>query len=370
MENNVISIRSETVRAFLPEELHDGGRIDLHELSLYAKVAMEGSEQSLKAAENIADGNAITRWWNSGEMQKHIIQSITYLGGISKVNLGLSAICNDLAAANLENAQRIDQNHVFLNQQLRQVQQLTGELLDHLRRPREPSLLENLAPLLSSNKPTGKEDVQAWLRTLTEEIDLQYLVLQENLDQLTKKNNDSVQSISQFRTDISRFNDYFLSQNKEIIQEIELISSRFTTDVSELAQRVTSKDSAIQKSLGDISNKLTTIASDLGQRVDKVEVDIRNSKKDLGDALMTLHQQLIKHRSDLRAAIQVEQTNREDLKVSILAKIEKSESAFRVTIGELNQHLLKRILQVAGGLLIFQIFGLGYLAVKVGLLKF
>ena len=196
MSNNVITIRKETAQSFLPADMQRRGAIDLHELSKLAKDAMEGSELSLAAATAIANGNVISRLWNSGEMQQHIIQSISYLGDISKVNLGLSAICNDLAAANLEHASRIDRNNYATNQQLNQVQQLTEEILAHLRKPREPALLDRLLPALSKSNLADQDAMRGWLRTLTEEIDLQYAVLQENLDKLSRQNDNTVESVT------------------------------------------------------------------------------------------------------------------------------------------------------------------------------
>lgn len=168
MSSNEITIREETAQNFLPADMRMRGAIDLHELSKLAKEAMEGSERSLKAAGVIAGSNVITRLWNAGDMQKQIIQSISYLGEISKVNLLLSAICNDLAAANLEHASHIDKNHHATNQQLNQVQQLIGELLAHLRKPRQPALLDGLLPALAEANPADQDAMRIWLRTLTE----------------------------------------------------------------------------------------------------------------------------------------------------------------------------------------------------------
>jgi hypothetical protein len=337
MAANVITIRKETAQDFLPAEMHRRGAIDLRELSKLAKEAMEGSELSLAAATEIADGNFISRLWNSGEMQKHIIQSISYLGDISKVNLGLSAICNDLAAANLEHASRIDKNHHATNQQLNQVQQLTGELLAHLRRPREPALLDRLLPALSKANPADQDEMRGWLRTLTEEIDLQYVVLQENLDKLSKESDRLAESVKRFSAEIAMLSESLTSQKAEAIQQLGLLSNRLTASMSESAQRA-----------------------------DKTDATIRKSHEVLAAALTTLNQQLARYQSEFQTAIQSEQASREAMLQSVLSLIKQREGAIRTTIGELNQHLLKRMLWGASGIVVLQILGLGFLAFKMG----
>ena len=340
MSNNVITIRKETAQSFLPADMHKRGAIDLHELSKLAKKAMEGSERSLAAATDIADGNFISRLWNSGDMQKHIIQSISYLGDISKVNLGLSAICNDLAAANLEHASRIDKNHHATNQQLNQVQQLTAELLTHLRKPREPALLDRLLPALSKTNPADQDAIRGWLRTLTEEIDLQYAVLQENLNKLSQQNDNTVESVARFRVEIALLREALTNQRADAVQQLGLFSSRLSASVS-----------------------------DLTQRADRTDATIRKSHEVLAAALTTLNHQLARNQTEFQNAIQSEHASRDAMQQAILSLIKQREGAVRTTIGELNQHLLKRMLWGAGGIVVLQVLGFGFLAFKMGLFK-
>lgn len=340
MATNVITIRKETAQDFLPAEMHIGGAIDLQALADLAKVAIEGSDTSLMAANAIADGGWWDRFFNSGAMQRHVIQSITHIRDISKVNLGLSAICNDLAAANLEHASRIDRNHHATNQQLRQVQQLTGELLAHLRRPREPALLDRLLPALSKTNPAAQDEIQGWLRTLTEEIDLQYGVLQENLDKLCRQNDHSVESVNRFSAEIAMFSESLANQKADAIQQLGLLSSRLTGGLSEFSQRA-----------------------------DKTDGIIRKSHEVLAAALTTLNQQLARHQSEFQTAIQVEHASRDAMQQSVISLIKQREDAIRTTIGELNQHLLKRMLLGAGGIVALQILGFGFLALKMGVFK-
>ncbi len=364
MSNNVITIRKETAQNFLPADMHRRGEIDLHELSKLAKVAMEGSELSLAAAKDIADGNFFSRLWNSEEMQKHIIQSISYLSDISKVNLGLSAICNDLAAANLEHASRIDANHHATNQQLNQIQQLTGELLLHLRRAREPALLDWLLPALTKANPQDQDEIRGWLRTLTEKIDLQYVVLQENLDKLSRQNDNTVESVTRFRVEIAALSESLKNQKSDAIQQMGLLSNRVTASEIESGQ-LADKAAMIVKELRQLTSRLTASVTESAQRAET----IRKSLGVLAAAMTTLKLQLARHQSDFQTAFQAEQTSRKAMEQAVVSLIKQREGAIRTTIGELNTHLLKRMLWGVGGILALQILGFGFLAFKMGLFR-
>lgn len=340
MSKNVITVSGKTAQAFLPADRPGGGQIDLGELAAIAKTAMDGSDRSLQAAQAIADGGWLDRFLHSGDMQRHVIESITYIRDISKVNLGLSAICNDLAAANLEHASRIDKNHHATNQQLSKVQQLTGELLEHLRQPRQPGLLERLLPALTKINPADQKEIQGWLRTLTEEIDLQYAVLQENLDKLVIQNDHAAESISRASAEVTALHEVMTTQKAAVSQQIEKLTSSLTASVSET-----------------------------GQRADKTDAAVRKSHEVLAAALVTLNQQVTRHKSEFQAAVQLERTSREAMQQSVLSLIKQREGAIRTTVGELNQHLLKRMLFGAGGIVAVQILGFGFLAFKMGLFQ-
>lgn len=343
MSKNVITVSGKTAQAFLPSDRPGGGQIDLGELASIAKTAMDGSDRSLQAAQAIADGGWLDRFLHSGDMQRHVIESITYIRDISKVNLGLSAICNDLAAANLEHASRIDKNHHSTNQQLSQIQQQTGELLAHLRRVREPGLLERLLPALSKTNLAGQDEIRGWLQKLTEEIDLQYVVLQENLDKLTGQNTRTTDWLNRLDDEIAMLDESLTNQKKDTSQQMGLLSGRLTVGFSESSQRAEKTDAALRKSHEVLAAALTT--------------------------LTTLNQQLTRHKAEFQTAIQAEQTSRGTMHQSVLSLVQQREGEIRKTIGELNQHLLKRMLWGAGCILIFQILAFGFLAFKMGLFK-
>lgn len=380
MSNNVITIRKETAKAFFPAGGQWSGEVDVDVLAKLANAAMAGSARSLAAAGDIADSNAISRWWNSGDMQKHMIQAISHLGEMSAVNLGLSAICTDLAAANLEHASRIDKNHHATNQQLNQVQQLTAELLAHLRKPREPALLDRLLPALSKANPADQDAMRGWLRTLTEEIDLQYAVLQENLDKLALQNDFAVESVNRFRAEIASFSEALVNQKADALQQCGLLSSRLTASVADLGQKTENTAIAIRQTrealFADIENqvKLLRTQFQLGitQAEDKIlsaEAAARVSSSELDKKISGLTRELTKRHSEMANALNSEKEARESTQKALVKFIKDREGVIRTTIGELNQHLLKRMLWGAGGIVVLQIIGFGFLALKMGLFK-
>ncbi len=368
MANNVITIRKETAQAFFPAEVEWSGEIDVGELAELAKAAVAGSAHSLAAAQDIADGNVISRLWNSGDMQRHIIKSITHLSDISKVNLGLSAICNDLAAANLEHASRIDRNHHTTNQQLSQIQAMTEELLNHLRKPREPALLDRLLPALSKSNLQDQDEIRGWLRTLTEEIDLQYVVLQENLDKVSQKNDHSVESVTRFRTEITSLSASMENQQSDAVRQMRLLSSRLTTNEIASGQLADKATKTVQE-VKQLTDRLTASVTASTLRADKTDATVRKSHEVLSAALTALNQQLARHQHAFQTAIESEQANREAMQQSVVSFVKQREGAIRTTIGEVNKHLLKRMLWGATVVIVFQILGFGFLAFKMGLFR-
>ncbi len=378
MSNTVITIRKETARSFLPADMHKRGAIDLHELSKLAREALDGSKQSLAAAQGIADGGFISRVWNAGQMQQHIIQSISYLGDISKVNLGLSAICNDLATANLEHASRIDKNHHTTNQQLNQVQQLTEELLAHLRRPREAALLEGLIPALSKVNPQDQDEIRGWLRTLTDEIDLQYVVLQENLEKLSQQNDNTVEAVTRFRTEIKALSEELTSQKANAVQQLGLISSRLSTSLADIDRKTDRTFVTICQSHEALSvsveNRVNLLAADFkndlsqtAERIRSIETATGAADTELARKISGLTREMTKRHSETVNAIRIEKEARQVMQKALVKFVKDREDSIRTTIGDLNRHLLKRMLIGAGVITTFQILGFGFLAFKMGL---
>lgn len=78
--------------------------------------------------------------------------------------------------------------------------------------------------------------------------DLQYAVLQENLDKLTKQSDHSVESVNRFSAEIALLSESLTNQKADAIQQLGLLSSRLTASVSESGQRADKADAAIRKS--------------------------------------------------------------------------------------------------------------------------
>ncbi len=226
--SNSVSITKETAKEFLPTELHKVRSIDLKELAARARDAIEGSERSLEVAGDIANSNFLARLWNSGAFAQNVVESIGYIRDISQVNLALSAVCNDLAAANLLHAQKIDANHRETSQQLQDVQQLTGALLEHLRVARDSALLQPIAQGLGQIDATDKDELNGWLQSFSEAIDFQYLTLQEKVKQLVQQSSVSTEEFQSIRHELSRLSDANQNQHSHT-ERIEAELKRVST---------------------------------------------------------------------------------------------------------------------------------------------
>ncbi len=347
MADNEIVIRKEIPDEFLPEEILDHGKIDLQKLSLLARKAMEGSKLSLNDATNIADSNIVSRWWNSGDMQKQIIKSISCLSDLSKVNLGLSAICNDLAAANLRHAQHIDSNQSATDQQLIQIQKSTSELLDYLRKPRDPGLLDRLLPALTKVKLTEHDDVKGWLKQLSENIDLQYLNIEEKIEKITLHSNELSTHIDELSTHIDSING----------------------QITSLTQSINSQATSLNKRIDHSFTAIETYEKNLKQIIVDVETNARLANTELESKLSAITREMTKRHAEVVGALRTEKNTREEMQKALVKFIEKRENEVRKTIAELNRHLLNRMLMIGSGIVIIQALSFGLLAYKIGLFK-
>lgn len=338
----LVTVKPEVAKAFLPKDMHKNGVIDLTALAAVANDAIVGSEESLVAAQAILNDGLLSRWINSGEMQRHVIQAITHIRDISKVNLGLSAICNDLAMANLEHARRIDANHHATNTGLNEVKTLTSDLLEHLRRPREQSLLDSLMPALGSTNLADHDAMRGWLRSLSEAIDLQYSSLQVNVKLLTEQQAPFAEWVDRVNAEVSSLDASvrrsLQDQTAESVRQLGLLSLR----LEESLQQATSQ-------------------------TNRVESLFRTSHNKLGDGLTKLNLHLNKLEAEVKIAIGAERASRDLMKEELSDMVIQREGAIRRTISELNQHLLKRMLWAAGALLILQVAGFAFLSIKMGL---
>lgn len=425
-KSNVIAITDKTAKDFLLEELQKGG-VDLGQLAATARKAIEGSDVSLKVAGDIANRGWLARLWNSGEFAKHVVESIGHIRDISKVNLALSAVCNDLAATNLIHAQRIDANHLETSQQLQQVQELTSALLEHLRTACESSLLQPIALALADVDTGDKDALHGWLNSFSEAIDQQYAALQENLQQLTQQQASTSQEVVRFSTELSSLNAVQETQKSDRTRtqsELTRLNNALQTQQSREAatlkegKRVaaalteqqkqeernrlelerfgitlqTHKDAAagtktklaqLDDRLHDLedlqerstrqqallNSQINDYAERAAQHSKMVDATVRQSHEKLGAALTLLNTRLETYESHSKHSLDAERKAREEQDASIRQTLDHLDHAMRRTISALNRHWLKRLFWVAGSLLLVQVAGFAYLSVHIGLWK-
>lgn len=108
MIESEIIIRQETAGRFGVS--NSNGRVDLAELAADASRALRESDEALDRVRAIDGENWVVKWLNSGEIRAEMVRAIEHIRTIARVNVALSAICNDLAASNLEHAKTLCAN--------------------------------------------------------------------------------------------------------------------------------------------------------------------------------------------------------------------------------------------------------------------
>ena len=370
--SNSVSITKETAKEFLPTELHKVRSIDLKELAARARDAIEGSERSLEVAGDIANSNFLARLWNSGAFAQNVVESIGYIRDISQVNLALSAVCNDLAAANLLHAQKIDANHRETSQQLQDVQQLTGALLEHLRVARDSALLQPIAQGLGQIDATDKDELNGWLQSFSEAIDFQYLTLQEKVKQLVQQSSVSTEEFQSIRHELSRLSDANQNQHSHT-ERIEAELKRMSTEefqsvrheLSRLSdanqnqhshtERIEAELKRVEKGLQHLNTEYALQKDLAAQRIQAFDATLRQSHTKLGDGLIELSERLELASRSLAA----ERNAREESHLSILETFGQREAALRSTI-------IKRLFWSGGVFLLLQAGAFAYFIAQIG----
>ena len=370
--SNSVSITKETAKEFLPTELHKVRSIDLKELAARARDAIEGSERSLEVAGDIANSNFLARLWNSGAFAQNVVESIGYIRDISQVNLALSAVCNDLAAANLLHAQKIDANHRETSQQLQDVQQLTGALLEHLRVARDSALLQPIVQGLGQIDATDKDELNGWLQSFSEAIDFQYLTLQEKVKQLVQQSSVSTEEFQSIRHELSRLSDANQNQHSHT-ERIEAELKRVSTEefqsvrheLSRLSdanqnqhshtERIEAELKRVEKGLQHLNTEYALQKDLAAQRIQAFDATLRQSHTKLGDGLIELSERLELASRSLAA----ERNAREESHLSILETFGQREAALRSTI-------IKRLFWSGGVFLLLQAGAFAYFIAQIG----
>ena len=330
------------------------------------------SERSLEVAGDIANSNFLARLWNSGAFAQNVVESIGYIRDISQVNLALSAVCNDLAAANLLHAQKIDANHRETSQQLQDVQQLTGALLEHLRVARDSALLQPIAQGLGQIDATDKDELNGWLQSFSEAIDFQYLTLQEKVNQLVQQSSVSTEEFQSIRHELSRLSDANQNQHSHT-ERIEAELKRVSTEefqsvrheLSRLSdanqnqhshtERIEAELKRVEKGLQHLNTEYALQKDLAAQRIQAFDATLRQSHTKLGDGLIELSERLELASRSLAA----ERNAREESHLSILETFGQREAALRSTI-------IKRLFWSGGVFLLLQAGAFAYFIAQIG----
>jgi len=344
-----VPIARETAKEFLPKELRNSRSIDLSELAANARKAIAGSEKSLEVAGDIANSNWLARLWSSGQFAQNVVESIGYIRDISKVNLALSAICNDLASANLLHAEKIDANHREISLQLEAVKQLTGELIEHLRVTRDSVLLQPIVQGLGQIDAADRDALQGWLRSFSEAIDLQYQGLQDEIKNISQQTAASTETSQKAQEKIEQV----------YAAHLNLVgrADRIATEFKRLEEAQRNQDSEHARQLVLFGSEVSNQRHWVEQRFQAFEASLSRSNEKLSEGLNQLNERL----GAISRSLTAECKTREEQDASILEKMRQGDSALRSTISALNAHWVKRLMWVGGGLLLLQVIMFAYL---------
>lgn len=108
----------------LPPAMKAGQAIDMNGLMQAAHDALELTRSAVGRAQAITDQNAFVRLWKSKEFQRDVIQAVQGIGELARINLALSAVCSDLAAANLRHAEQQNRTQHVIAGHLQTIEQL------------------------------------------------------------------------------------------------------------------------------------------------------------------------------------------------------------------------------------------------------
>jgi hypothetical protein len=240
-----IQIQDLAAREWLPQDLvTSDGMIDLRVLVERARAASDASEAALADANGIAQGNLLSRVWNSGEFQRHVILAIAGMGELSKVNLALTAICNDLATENQALSRGLDQQQRGVSADAHATLQLTQLLLQRLDE-------RSTALVRSDETPTPVGTTHVALQALEQRVDDAVVQTQRSLAGL----DDRLGPIEKRTHDLGIRTD-------EINREVTNLVNRANLDKHCIAD--------MRRALQTLSDESKTTLSSLRQTLDDV----------------------------------------------------------------------------------------------------
>lgn len=335
MSDGLVRVRQSTAETFLPPDYRSGGKIDLKALAKVASDAMRGSDESLQQAQRLINKGKFSQWWNNGEIQKNFVESIRHVRDLSKVNLALSAICNDLAAENLEQAKRIDANHRETFTSLEQIKELTTELLAHLKGAEGSSVSGQASP----DDVEGKKSTMQRLAHLERQVARHCADSSAEFERLRERHSEIAGLMALVKGAVSAAEETLERYRSDSLRQTSSQSGRLTDLESKLAEET----EATHQRLSELHARIALAAGTLGARM----VDVVEEAK-----------------SGLRA----ESEARAGMQKALLALLERQESDWRKRLLRERRQGRTALKRVGGILLALQGAAFVFLAVKAGVI--
>ncbi|MDM0117542.1 hypothetical protein QTI66_36125 [Variovorax sp. J22R133] len=309
---------------WMPAEFVKKGAVDMAHVARLAGDAVKGCDQALAEANAITQGNVVTQIWNFTALQQKFVEAIGHIRDISKVNLVLTAVCNDLASTNLDLARRMDRHQEDLGAGVRQAEELTQELLEVVRERQIITVAKSGGT--SASKSGGDIDIP-------QPDTMQQALLAIN------------------------------SQCATLARKLEAWGLQSQQEQAHLSARITGLEAG-QANAGAEAKRLADRLVDQDRRMAKGQEEFQAQ---LHHNTVDVRQRQASHAREQAQQLAVERDERQAAHSIALEQIRKFQQLFGERLGALNRHLLRRMAWMSGGLLLAQVAAFAYLAAKIGL---
>jgi len=339
MSDTVIVVRPETADRFGLTEVD--GKVDLARLASEASRALKESDEALARAREITDGNWIAQWFQSGEMHRQVIGAIGHIRTIAQVNVALSAICNDLAARNLEDARVLGRNQDRTAQRLNELHRAVDDVLGLLAKSSDPPTTPDLGR-------TGRESCAGDCAGSASDVRLFRRQFEEQHRKLLKIGEKVEADAEEFRgfaaeirSDVTELRDRTRATQEGVARRVDACEQLIASDI----RRRKTEIESVQALLDKLEARLSKVGGDVAQTDAFARISVSRIGRRLDDADAA--------RDSMKASIDA---NSKQLKMAVGSELRRMMKASRVDL-----------LTACGMLLALQLIGIGFAAHWAGL---
>jgi hypothetical protein len=335
MIESEIIIRQETAGRFGVS--NSNGRVDLAELAADASRALRESDEALDRVRAIDGENWVVKWLNSGEIRAEMVRAIEHIRTIARVNVALSAICNDLAASNLEHAKTLCANQERTAKALNDIHVAVDQIFQR------SSIATRQVRVLSSPNESSPdvEGAGAGVQSLQTQLDLQCDELARISSEVDSGFHELRRLEEGLRSDLEDLRGTTTAAKDAVVRRIRRCESRIDDARAEL--------NALTKSFRSIGDALEV-------RLAKCERDLIQADAFSRDSLRRIGERVESLGSALKSMRVSNDTDRRKLKAELGSELRRMMKAGRVDL-----------LTACAVLLVLQLIGIGFVIQWAGL---